>query len=86
MDRHAEKRVARIYAEVASLGASADAAHYVMPDPTGRGAALAIRNALGDAGARPEDVDYVNMHATSTPQGDVAETRAIALSLSATKA
>ena len=91
---HAEARGARIYAELAGFGATADASHPVQPRADGRGAASAMTAALADAGAGVCDVDYVNLHATSTPQGDVAETRAIktvfgdharTLSLSATK-
>ncbi len=91
---HAEARGARVYAELAGFGASADAGHFVQPLADGRGAALAMRNALADAGVGRREVDHVNLHATSTPLGDVAETRAIktvfgdharALSLSATK-
>ena len=74
---HAQARGATIYAEVAAVGASADAYHFAAPDPEGRGASLAMQRALDDAGLQPEDVDYINMHATSTPLGDVAETGAI---------
>ena len=91
---HATARGGRIYAELAGFGASADAGHYVIPDAEGRGAALAIGRALEDAGVGPREVDHINLHATSTPLGDLAETRAIkevfgdhapALALSATK-
>lgn len=74
---HARMRNATIYAEVAAVGASADAYHFAAPDPGGRGAVLAMQRALADAGLAPEDVDYINMHATSTPLGDEAETNAI---------
>jgi len=74
---HAQARGASIYAEVVGLGASADAYHFAAPDPDGRGVCIALRHALADAGVQVEDVDYINMHATSTPLGDVAETNAI---------
>ena len=74
---HARARGARIYAEVTGLGMSADAHHISAPHPEGLGARLAMRQALETAGLRPEDVDYLNMHGTSTPLGDVAETKAI---------
>ncbi len=74
---HAQARGAAIHAEVAAVGASADAYHFAAPDPEGRGAVLAMERALADAGLQPEDVDHINMHATSTPLGDVAETGAI---------
>ncbi|MGI8706857.1 MAG: beta-ketoacyl-ACP synthase II [Actinomycetota bacterium] len=75
--RVAEGRGARILAQVAGYGASADAYHVTQPDPEGKGAALAMRMALADADARPEDVDYVNAHGTSTPYNDRIETLAI---------
>lgn len=74
---HARARGAKIYAEVIGFGMSADAYHITAPAPDGSGAALAMRNLLRDAGLKPEDVDYLNMHGTSTPLGDVAETKAI---------
>ena len=74
---HARARGATIHAEIAAVGASADAYHFAAPDPGGRGAILAMQRALDDARLQPEDVDYINMHATSTPRGDVAETSAI---------
>ena len=74
---HAKKRGARIYAEVIGSGATADAHHLTAPHPEGAGAALVMQNALLDAGIRPEDVDYINVHGTSTPAGDVAELKAI---------
>lgn len=74
---HAKARGARIYAEVAGWGATADAYHMTAPEPEGTGAARVMREALQDAGMEPSDVDYINMHGTSTPLGDIAECKAI---------
>jgi 3-oxoacyl-[acyl-carrier-protein] synthase II len=74
---HAEARGARIYAELAGYGRSADAYHIVEPHPDGEGAALSMRRALQDAGLQVDEVDYINAHGTSTPVGDRAETQAI---------
>jgi 3-oxoacyl-[acyl-carrier-protein] synthase II len=74
---HAKRRGARIYAEVAGGGMSADAYHLTATHPDGAGAILGMRWALEDAGLKPEDVDYLNPHATSTPVGDESEMKAV---------
>ena len=74
---HAKARGAKIYAELIGSGMSSDAYHITAPDPTSQGVVLAMRNALRDANIRPEEVDYINTHGTSTPLGDGAEVQAI---------
>ena len=74
---HAKARGAKIYAEVAGTGASADAHHLTASHPEGLGARLVMANALEDAGMNPEDIDYINVHGTSTPVGDISEVKAI---------
>ncbi|RPJ04192.1 MAG: beta-ketoacyl-[acyl-carrier-protein] synthase II [Spirochaetaceae bacterium] len=74
---HAKKRGAKIYAEMTGFGQSCDSYHLVAPEPGGRGAALAIRAALASSGLKPEDVDYINAHGTSTTLNDSMETHAI---------
>lgn len=74
---HASKRGARIYAEVCGYGASSDAYHMTTPSPGGEGASRAMKACLEDARIRPEQVDYINAHGTSTPAGDELETEAV---------
>ena len=74
---HAKARGAKIYAEVIGGGMSADAHHITAPHPEGLGALNVMRSTLADAYMNPEDVDYINVHGTSTPLGDIAETKAI---------
>lgn len=74
---HAKARGAHIYAEVAGGGLSADAYHITATHPDGLGACLVMENALRDAGMKPEDIDYINLHGTSTPVGDISEAKAI---------
>jgi len=82
-EEHAAARGAQIYAEVAGVGMSADGHHIAQPDPEGRGATRAITLALEAADADPSEIIHVNAHATSTPQGDVAEALAIRTALGA---
>jgi 3-oxoacyl-[acyl-carrier-protein] synthase II len=79
--QHATRRDARIIGEVIGFGVTEDAFHAVAPDETSEAPARCIRNALADAGIRPEDVDYVNAHGTSTQLNDAGETRALKMAL-----
>lgn len=74
---HALKRNSKIYCEIISAGLSADAHHITAPHPEGTGAILSMKMAISLAGIKPEEIDYVNMHGTATPLGDIGETKAI---------
>ncbi len=78
-EEHAKKRGAKIYAEFLGAGQSCDANHMTAPCEDGSGAALGIKNAINSAGLKPEQIDYINSHGTSTILGDIAETKAIKL-------
>jgi len=74
---HAKARGANIICEVASIGMSGDAYDFVAPDPEGGGALLSMKMALDQAGLKSDEIDYINMHGTSTPVGDIAESKAV---------
>lgn len=74
---HAINRGAKIYCELAGAGLSADAYHLTAPHPEGHGAMKVMQNALSDANMKPEEIDYINVHGTATPLGDLSEIKAI---------
>jgi 3-oxoacyl-[acyl-carrier-protein] synthase II len=74
---HAKARGAKIYAELVGVGMTADAFHLTAPHPEGLGASNVMKLAVSDAGLKPEDIDYINVHGTATPLGDISETKAI---------
>jgi 3-oxoacyl-[acyl-carrier-protein] synthase II len=74
---HAKQRCAKVYGELIGYGMSGDAYHMTAPSEDGDGAARCMENALRNAGINPEQIDYINAHGTSTPAGDVVETRAM---------
>jgi len=74
---HAKNRGAKIYAELVGFGATADAHHITLPAPGGEGAVRSMKMSLAVSGLKPQDIDYINVHGTSTPAGDIAETEAI---------
>jgi 3-oxoacyl-[acyl-carrier-protein] synthase II len=78
---YAKKRGAHIYCELVGYGMSGDAYHMTSPSMGGEGAARCMRNAMNDAGLNPQDIGYINAHGTSTPAGDVAETKAVKLAM-----
>jgi 3-oxoacyl-[acyl-carrier-protein] synthase II len=78
---HAKARGAKIYAELIGYGVSSDANHITEPDPSGTNPARAMTMAFGDAGIDPSEIGYINAHGTSTPVGDVSETRVIKLAV-----
>ena len=78
---HAKARGAKIYAELAGGGISADAYHFTAPHPEGKGAKKSMSDAIKDAGIEPTDIDYVNTHGTSTPAGDIPELKAVMATL-----
>jgi 3-oxoacyl-[acyl-carrier-protein] synthase II len=75
---HAKARGAKIYAELIGVGMTADAFHLTAPHPEGLGASNVMKLAVSDAGLKPNDIDYINVHGTATPLGDISETKAIA--------
>jgi len=76
---HARRRGAQVYCELAGYGATADAHHITAPDPDAKGAIMVMRRAINEAGLKPEDIDYINGHGTSTPLIDAAEVKAISV-------